>query len=196
MCRVGNAPGHLQTERIVRLHAIHGRLGLPGPARQHAEALYMELVRGGFTVGRPVDAVMAASAYVACRELGIPRTLRDAAAAGGVKYRTFGRYMRRILDMRGTVPQYGLPHLVALVANNLEVEGPCCRDAIEAAGRLESAYAAGKSPMVVAAAVLYVALSARGEPYSQQDVADAAGVCAASVGARSRDIQAMSGGDR
>ena len=87
--------------------------------------------------------------------------------------------------------QYVLPHLVALVANNLGVEGPCRRKAIEAAGRLDLAHSAGRSPMTVAAAILYVALAAKGELHSQQDVADAAGVCAASVRARSQEIRAV-----
>ena len=67
---------------MVRLHTMHEILGLPAPARRHAEAPYVGLAQDGFTAGRTAGGVMAASAYVACQELGIPRTLRGAATAG------------------------------------------------------------------------------------------------------------------
>lgn len=191
-CRVQDASRRLSADRMVRMRAMHETLGLPDAVRRHAEKLYTELMLGGFMSGRSIGDVTAASAYVACRDLGVPRTLRNIAAASGIKFRTLSRYVRQIIDERGgALPQHDLPHLVSMMANTLGVDGPGCREAIEAAGRLDASYVAGKSPVVVAAAVLYMALSVRRMPYSQRMVAAAAGVTTVSVRKRSREIRNM-----
>ena len=54
---------------------------MPKAAGCHSEGTYREAVGGGIAHRRDAGAMMAASAYVACLEMCMPRTLRDAANA-------------------------------------------------------------------------------------------------------------------
>ena len=61
------------------LDVLSDKLALPDAVVEKTAYIYRKVQRRGLVRGRSINALLAASAYIACREVEIPRTLRDIA---------------------------------------------------------------------------------------------------------------------
>ena len=61
------------------LDVLSDKLALPDAVVEKTAYIYRKAQRRGLVRGRSINALLAASAYIACREVEIPRTLRDIA---------------------------------------------------------------------------------------------------------------------
>jgi transcription initiation factor TFIIB len=123
-------------------------------------------------------AVMGAAIYIVQREMGISGTLDDIIMATNTKEKDLARVYRillRELDLK--VPMIDPVKCVARVANKVNISERTKRKAIDMIHNvIKSGLAAGKDPMGLVAAVLYLSCIASGETKSQAAIADAAGV--------------------
>ena len=179
---------------LSRMRAMHDKLGLPESVFERAVAIYKRITTAKDCRGRHLPSVMAASLYVACREADAPRTLSDVAGVTGMPVKAVSKYVRFVLEHFGSTPrQYSLPVLITRGANAVGSGLACRRLAVEMVAKLEDSYLAGKSPLVVAAAILYVAALRESAGYSARQVASAFGVTEISVRKRSREMNSLLG---
>lgn len=185
-------PSALRSGSLSRMHSVCEKAGLPHAAHTRAIEIYTMAATAGLTTGRTLMSVMAASAYLACRELGVPRTIRNIAAACDLSRRRLSRDVSRIMEYGDLKPQqYDMRMLITRLASTVGAGAAAVRAAADVVGRLDDTYAGGKDPTILAAAMLHMAMCSVGEGGSARTLARAAGVCDASVRMRYNDMLEM-----
>ena len=140
--------------------------------------IYRKAVEKGVTRGRSIVQISAAALYAACRDMEVPRTLKDVAQVSNVSKKDLARSYRilvREMDLQMPVPD---PiKSVSRIASRAGVEEKTKRRALEILSKAhQKEIVAGKDPMGLAAAALYVASTLEGTGKTQKDIADAAAI--------------------
>lgn len=140
--------------------------------------------------GRTIDGMLAAAVYIACREMGASRTLKDIAAATNLKLKNVARcYRILVFELGIKIPEVDPIKCVAKVANKLSISEKTRQQAINIMGQaLEKQMSAGKDPMGLAATVVYALSIKTGESITQIDMAKAAGVTEVTIRNRFKDL--------
>jgi transcription initiation factor TFIIB len=179
-----------------QLGSLKDKLSLTNAVIEKTAYIYRKVQEAGLVRGRKVNTVLAASLYVACREFEIPRTLREIASANNEKYRETARAFRDIVLFLGKqVPQIDLFRYVEKVGIKAKLEEKNIRQALRLMKKVQDAgLSAGKEPMGIVGAVIYLSLPKRDENIRQRIVtqaviADAAGVSEPTIRNVFKEIQ-------
>ena len=145
----------------------------------------------GLVRGRSIAAIAAAALYAACRGSGTPRTLREIAEASLVDKKDVARCYRLLLrELDVHMPIADPLTYVSKIAEKTGISGKTQGAAIQILreARRKRA-AAGKDPMGLAAAALYIACLQNNEKKTQKDIAEAAGVTEVTVRNRYKTLK-------
>jgi transcription initiation factor TFIIB len=172
------------------LNTLKDKIGLSDTIVEKAAYIYRKAQERGFVRGRSIYAVLAAAVYIACRDLGVPKTMKDIAAASNVKRKNIARvYRQLILELDYKVPSIDPFKCVTKVANKAKLAEKTKRRAINIMQKVtENEISAGKDPMAVAATVLYMSGIKTGENISQREISSAAGVTEVTLRNRFKDL--------
>jgi transcription initiation factor TFIIB len=165
------------------LDRLSGKVSIPPPIKEKAAVIYRKALDKGLVRGRSINAIVAAAIYAACRASGTPRTLREIAEASLVDRKDVARCYRRLLqELDVHMPLADPLTYVSKIAEKNGVSGKAqgAAIAILREARRKRA-AAGKDPMGLAAAALYIACIQHNERKTQKDIAEAAGVTEVTV---------------
>jgi transcription initiation factor TFIIB len=175
------------------LDVLSDKLALPDAVIEKTAYIYRKAQRRGLVRGRSINALLAASAYIACREMEIPRTLRDIAAASNIKRKHLAKAYRLLLiELDLKVPLVDQIKCIAKVANKANLSEKTKRQAISIMNEVrkdEILLSAGKNPMGFAATILYLSSINIGENITQNDIAQAAGVTEVTLRNRLKDLK-------
>jgi transcription initiation factor TFIIB len=173
------------------LHILKDKLGLPDAIIEKTAYIYRKAQQRGLARGRSVSALLAASIYTVCRQMGIPRTLDDIAIISNTKRRSIAKCYRQIifeLDLK--LPIIDTTKCVARVANKVNLSERTKHQAIDLMNDVvKSGLSAGKDPMGLAATVVYASCVRTGERKSQIDIANAADITEVTIRNRFKDIK-------
>ena len=173
-----------------KLDRLKGKLGLPDNVIEKAAYIYRKVQQQGMVRGRTIVATLAATVYIASREAGVPRTLAEVASLSNISYKELSRIYRRIvlsLDLK--VPIIDPVKCISKIANKLELSEKTKRHAISYMHNVKtSGIAAGKDPMGLAGAVLYLSCLHCDEHRTQLDVAVASGVTEVTLRNRCKEL--------
>lgn len=173
-----------------RLQGMKGKLSLPYATMEKAAYIYRKVQGMGMIKGRTINAALGASVYIACREAGIARTLGDIAPLSNTSYKELARTYRLIvlnLDMK--IPMIDPIKCVTKLANKLRVSETTKRYAVDYMRIIsKSEIAAGKDPMGLAGAVIYLSCRNCGQPRTQVEVANAGGVTEVTLRNRTKEL--------
>lgn len=81
---------------LPELTRVSSYLGLPENIRENAALLYRKCVQSNMIRGRPIETVVQAVIYAACRSAGMPRTLDEISSISGLPKKEIGRAYRVI----------------------------------------------------------------------------------------------------
>src|SRR5919198_223509 len=190
---------HSSTDRNLlqafsELDTLKDKLGLPDAAVEKTAYMYRKAQERGLVKGRTISSVMASVVYIACRELGISRTLNDVALAADVRHKIIARTVRQlILELDFKVPNTDPMKCIARVANKANLSEKTKRQAISIMNdvKKKDTLAAGKHPMSLAATVLYLSCIKTGGNIKQDDIANAAGITGVTLRNRLKDLKAQ-----
>ena len=76
------------------LNILKHKLGLSDAAVEKTAYIYRKVQKRGFVRGRTIAAVLAPAVYIACREMGISRTIKDIAAISNIRRKELARIYR------------------------------------------------------------------------------------------------------
>ena len=159
---------------------------------EKAAYIYRKALEEGLVRGRSISALIAASLYAACRDTSTPRTLKDLAAISNIKKKDIARCYRlliREMDLR--MPVVDPTRCISRIASKADLSEKTKRKALSILKNAEEARtSAGKDPMGLAAAALYVACVMLNENKTQKDVAEAAGVTEVTIRNRYKGLKA------
>ncbi len=178
-------------QAMAELDRLSDKLHIPSSVKEKAAIIYRKALERGLVRGRSISAIAAASLYAACRLTRTPRTLREVAAQSPMDKKEIARCYRlllRELGLQMPVPEAELR--VPKIAAKVGVGEKTQRLAIDILRRAEKLKTtAGKDPMGLAAAALYIACVLNNERRTQKMIADAAGVTEVTIRNRYKGLK-------
>ena len=152
----------------------------------YRKAMEKELVRG-----RTIPSLIAAALFAACRESGIPRTLKEVSNSINITRKNLAlcyRILLKELDLK--MPVIDSISCIARIASNANLSEKTKRHAIEILKKAEDEkIIAGKNPMGMAASALYVASLETGKNITQKILAEASGVTEVTIRNRCKNLK-------
>lgn len=173
------------------LDRLKDKLALSDAVIEKTAYIYRKALDKGLVRGRSIPGLVAAALYAACRDTETPRTLTDVANGINIKRKDVARCYRlllRELDLK--MPVVDPIKCVARIASKAGLSEKTKRRALlilKDAAEIE--ISAGKDPMGLAAAALYLSCVMNGENKTQKDVAQAAGVTEVTIRNRYKGLK-------
>ncbi|KAG2476498.1 MAG: Transcription initiation factor IIB [Nitrosopumilales archaeon] len=173
------------------LDRLKDKLAVGDAVVEKAAYIYRKALEKGLVRGRSISALIASALYAACRDTETPRTLKDIANASNIKRKDIARCYRLLLrELNLKMPVVNPINCISRIASKAGLSEKTKREAtriLEIAEEIK--ISAGKDPMGLAAAALYVACVTNGENKTQRDVAEAAGVTEVTIRNRYKGLK-------
>jgi transcription initiation factor TFIIB len=178
-------------QAMAELDRLSDKVYIPPPIKEKAAVTYRKALDKGLVRGRSIAAIAAAALYAACRGTGTPRTLREIAEASLVDKKDVARCYRLLLrELEVHMPIADPLTYVSKIAERTGISGKTQGIAIQILREArKKRAAAGKDPMGLAAAALYIACLKNSEKKTQKDIAEAAGVTEVTVRNRYKTLK-------
>jgi transcription initiation factor TFIIB len=176
---------------MAELDRLSDKVYVPSSVKEKAAVIYRKALDKGLVRGRSIAAIAAASLYAACRNTETPRTLREISEASLVDKKDVARCYRLLLrELDVKMPIADPLTYVSKIAERTGISGQTQGLAIKILrDAKKKRAAAGKDPMGLAAAALYIACLINGEKKTQKDIAEAAGVTEVTVRNRYKTLK-------
>lgn len=178
-------------QALRQLGTLKDKLTISSSVIEKSAYIYRKALEKNLTRGRSISVLLAASLYAACRETETPRTLTDVAAALNIKRKDIAKCYRLLhheLDLR--MPVVDSIQCVARISSKLEISEKTQRSAIKILNTAkQNEESAGKKPMVLAAAALYLSCIEQGQHITQREIAEAANVTEVSIRNRHKGLK-------
>jgi len=182
-------------QAMAELDRLSDKVSAPGPVKEMAAVIYRKALNKGLVRGRSIAAIAAASLYAACRTTGTPTNLREISEASLVSRKDVARCYRLLLrELDIHMPIADPMTFLSKISERATVSGQIRGLAIKVLQETKEKHiSAGKVPMGLAAAALYIACMQFGEKKTQKDIADAAGVTEVTVRNRYKTLKRQLG---
>jgi transcription initiation factor TFIIB len=170
-------------QAMSELDRLSGKISISPPIKEKAALIYRKVLDKGLVRGRSISAIAAASLYAACRKSGVPRTLREIAEVSLVDKKDISRCYRMLLhELDFHMPISDPLTYISKIAEKNGISGKTQGVAIQILRNArQKRVSAGKDPMGMASAALYIACLQNKEKITQKDIAEAAGVTEVTV---------------
>ncbi len=173
------------------LDRLKDKLAVGDAVVEKAAYIYRKALEKGLVRGRSISALIASALYAACRDTETPRNLKDIGHASNIKRKDIARCYRLLLrELNLKMPVVNPVNCIARIASIAALSEKTKREATRILRKAEELkISAGKDPMGLAAAALYVACVSNGENKTQRDVAEAAGVTEVTIRNRYKGLK-------
>ncbi len=173
------------------LSRLSEKIHTPASIKERAAVIYRRALDKDLVRGRSIAAIVAASLYAACRLTGTPRTLTQVSDHSSVSKKDVARCYRLIIRELGIrMPVPDPRSKLTAIASKIGVKEKTIEIATlilkEAKARKLTA---GKDPMGLAAASLYIACQLNNENKTQKAIANAAGVTEVTIRNRYKGLK-------
>lgn len=165
------------------LYSLKTKLGLPDSVAENAAYFYRKAMQRKITIGRSAKGIMSASVYLACRQTDIPRSLVDISTAAGVSRKEVSRAYRNLIEkLEISLEPCNPSEFITKIAHEAKISEKAQRDALKILSQLaDQGTSAGKNPMALAAATLYLSCVLNGEKKTQSEIAKASGITSVTI---------------
>ncbi|MFX0055362.1 MAG: transcription initiation factor IIB [Promethearchaeota archaeon] len=172
------------------MERLSSQLGIPSEARETAALIYRKALAKRLVRGRSIEAVVAASIYLACRIHRIPRRLDEVVAEAKIDRKQMGQAVRLVIyQVNVNVPLASAKDLIPRLSSDLGLEGRTMRKATEIVRRAkESRITIGKDPGGIAGAALYIAGILEEDKRTQREIAKASRVTEVTIRNRYKEL--------
>jgi len=173
------------------LKRIASNLNFPNHIKEDAMRLYIEAFKRKLLRGRSINAMVAASLYLACRRKEFPRTLQEildeASASAKDVRRSFSVLIRELnLKTNSTDPISLIPRYITELGLDAEIE----RITTKILKRYGLKYSiSGKDPKGLCAGAIYLACKIKNLSLTQQQIADSVGITEVTLRSRYKELK-------
>ena len=170
---------------------LKDKLALSDSVIEKAAYIYRKAFGKGLVRGRSIPGLLAAALYAACRDAGTPRTLNDVSHQINVKRKVVSRSYRLLLqELDLKMPVVNPIQCLSRIASKAGLSEKVKRGALTILKNAnEMEITAGKNPMAVAAAALYLSCEMSGENITQKVIALATGVTEVTIRNRCKGLR-------
>lgn len=178
-------------QALPALEHLKESLALPDTIVEKSAYFYRKAARFNLIKGRTVSSIVAASVYLACRELETPRTLNEVSSASNVPRKKISRDYRLLVHtFDPKIPAIDHVRCITRIANKVGLSEKTKRIAVKIMRQvIAMQVSAGKGPMGIAATVLYIACLQAGEMRTQKELSIAAGVTEVTIRNRYSELK-------
>ncbi len=168
---------------LLLLYSLKTKLGLPDSTVENSAYLYRKAMQKRITIGRSAMSIMCGSIYLACRQTDIPRSLNDISKASNLSKKEISRSCRNLIEkLEINLDPSNSTEFVTKIAHGANISEKTQRDALKFLLQLsEKGKTAGKNPMALAAAALYLSCIQNGEKKTQFEIAKASGITSVTI---------------
>ena len=178
-------------QAFTQLSILKDKLNLSDAVIEKTAYIYRKAQERLLIRGRTISGMLAAAIYIACREMGTPRTLNDIATVNNMKRKELARNYRLLyfeLDLR--IPIIDPMKCIVKVANKAILSERTKRQAADIMSKaIRREIPAGRDPMGLAASVLYLSSLSSDEKITQAHLAKAAGVTEVTLRKGAKDLR-------
>jgi transcription initiation factor TFIIB len=176
---------------MTELDRLADKVSAPSAVKEKAALIYRKALDEGLVRGRSIAAIAAASLYASCRITGTPRNLKEISEASLVDKKDVARCYRLLLRKLDIHMPIADPLIyMTKIAQRSGISGNIQAFAVKIINEAKKKHvSAGKDPMGLAAAALYIACKKKGEKKTQKDIADSAGVTEVTVRNRFKNLK-------
>eukprot|EP01111_Echinosteliopsis_oligospora_P004810 TRINITY_DN1788_c0_g1_i1.p1 TRINITY_DN1788_c0_g1~~TRINITY_DN1788_c0_g1_i1.p1 ORF type:complete len:323 (-),score=84.52 TRINITY_DN1788_c0_g1_i1:18-986(-) len=166
------------------------RMGLPQTIRDRANELYKQVDDQKSMRGRTADGIIAASLYIACRLEKVPRTFKEIGALTKVSKKDIGRcYKFMLKTLEKNLATISTEDFMNRFCSNLELAADVTKTATYVSKQaMNLGIVAGKSPISVAAAGIYLVSQLSSTKKTQKAIGDVAGVSEVTIRNAYKDL--------
>ena len=189
---------HSSADRNLRqalneMDKLKDKLALTDAVIEKAAYIYRKAMEKKLVRGRSIQGLVAACLYASCRNTETPRTLDDIAKGINIRKKEVARCYRLIFrELELKMPVVDPVKGVSRIASIAELGEKSKRKAISILNQAKDVgLVAGKDPMGIAAAALYLACISTGEVKSQKDISIASGVTEVTIRNRCAGLRQM-----
>jgi transcription initiation factor TFIIB len=180
--QVHNSEGRNLRQAFQQLDTLKDKLGLSDAIVEKTAYIYRKAYEKQLPRGKTIAGVLTAAMYIACRDMGIPRTLKEISTVSNIKRKDIARnYRMLVFELDIIIPIVDPMNCIIRIANRVKLSDKTKRHAIRMMNNIakeEIILSAGKNPMGFAASVLYLAsiITKDDDNVTQMELAEAAGV--------------------
>jgi transcription initiation factor TFIIB len=180
--QVHNSEGRNLRQAFQQLDTLKDKLGLSDAIVEKTAYIYRKAYEKQLPRGKTIAGVLTAAMYIACRDMGIPRTLKEISTISNIKRKDIARnYRMLVFELDIIIPIVDPMNCIIRIANKVKLSDKTKRHAIRMMNNIakeEIILSAGKNPMGFAASVLYLAsiITKDDDNVTQMELAEAAGV--------------------
>ncbi len=189
---------HSSADRNLRqalneMDKLKDKLALTNAVVEKAAYIYRKAMERKLVRGRSIQGLVAACLYASCRNTETPRTLDDIAKGINIRRKDVARCYRLILrELDLKMPVVDPVKGVSRIASIAGLSEKSKRKAIVILNEAKKeGIVAGKDPMGIAAAALYLACISIGESKSQKEISIASGVTEVTIRNRCAGLRKM-----
>jgi len=171
------------TQAISVIREMSERIHLTRSIQDQAAKIYKDVLDSKALRGRNNEAQAAACLYIACRKEGVPRTFKEICAVSRVSKKEIGRCFRLIIkSLETNLDQITSADFMSRFCGNLglpiSIQAAATRIAKTA---VDLDLVAGRSPISIAAAAIYMASQASKDKRSAKEIGEIAGAAEVTV---------------
>ena len=189
---------HTSEERNLRqalneMGKLKDKLALSDAVIEKAAYIYRKALEKKLVRGRSIQGLVGACVYAACRDTETPRTLYDIADGMNIRKKDIARCYRLVhRELELKMPVVDPVKGVSRIASVAKLSEKSKRKAIKILNQAkETGLSAGKDPMGIAAASLYLACISTGEIKSQKQISIASGITEVTIRNRCVGLRKM-----
>jgi transcription initiation factor TFIIB len=187
-----NISGHRNLmQAFNELSRLKDKLGLTDTLVEMAAYIYRKAEEKQMIRGRSISAILVAAIYIACRELGAPKSLGEMTDISQVKSKAIRHCYRLLtLELDIKVPLIEPSTYIVRIASKAGISEKTKRIALIMMKEItKNEISAGKNPVALAATVLYLSCLASHENQTQMNIASTAGITEVSIRNRFKDLR-------
>jgi len=180
-------------QALNEMDKLKDKLALTSAVIEKAAYIYRKAMEKKLVRGRSIHGLVAACLYASCRNTETPRTLDDIANGINIRKKDVARCYRLIYrELELKMPVVDPVKGVSRIASIAELGEKTKRKAIIILNEARrTGLTAGKDPMGIAAAALYIACISTGETKSQKQISIASGVTEVTIRNRCAGLRKM-----
>ncbi|GMS83767.1 hypothetical protein PENTCL1PPCAC_5942, partial [Pristionchus entomophagus] len=181
--RSSNNSDRQMSQGMQHIREMSDRIHLTRTIQDRAALLFRQMLDGKTLRGKNIAAQAASCLYVACRQEGVPRTLKEIIAVAGCSPREVNKCVKLII--RSSENSFQLitsEDFMSRFCGNLDLPHQVQRAATHIARvAKERDLVAGRSPISIAAAAIYMASQASGTKKTAKEVGEITGAAEVTV---------------
>lgn len=176
--KLASSSDRQMNQALMLIREMSEKINLPRSIQDRAAKRFKEVIESKALRGKSNEGQAAACLYIACREEGVPRTFKEICAVSKVSKREIGRCFKLITKALETnlelitsadfmsrfCGNLGLPYQVQVAATRIAKKA------------VEMDLVAGRSPISIAAASIYMASQASTDKRPPKEIGEIAGV--------------------